>query len=64
MYESFFGFKEKPFNLTPDPRYLYPSPSHREALAQLVYGIQEKRGFMVITGEVEGRARRPSYIPC
>jgi putative secretion ATPase (PEP-CTERM system associated) len=52
MYESFFGFKEKPFNLTPDPRYLYPSPSHREALAQLVYGIQEKRGFMVITGEV------------
>jgi general secretion pathway protein A len=52
MYESFFGFQEKPFNLTPDPRYLYPSPSHREALAQLVYGIQEKRGFMVITGEV------------
>jgi putative secretion ATPase (PEP-CTERM system associated) len=52
MYESFFGFKEKPFNLNPDPRYLYPSPSHREALAHLVYGIQEKRGFMVITGEV------------
>jgi general secretion pathway protein A len=52
MYESFFGFKEKPFNLTPDPRYLYLSPDHREALAYLVYGIQEKRGFTVITGEV------------
>jgi general secretion pathway protein A len=52
MYESFFGFKENPFSLTPDPRYLYMSPSHREALAHLVYGIQEKRGFIVITGEV------------
>ena len=52
MYESLFGFKEKPFNLTPDPRYLYLSPSHREALARLVYGIQEKKGFIVLTGEV------------
>jgi general secretion pathway protein A len=52
MYESYFGFQDKPFNPTHDPRYLYLSPSHRDALAHLVYGIQEKRGFVVITGEV------------
>ncbi len=52
MYESFFGLEEKPFNLPPDQRYLYLSPSHRESLAGLVYGIQEKKGFIVVTGEV------------
>jgi general secretion pathway protein A len=52
MYEAFFGLQEKPFNLTPNPRYLYLSPSHREALAHLMYGIQENQGFMVVTGEV------------
>ena len=52
MYLSFYGLKEKPFNATPDPRFLYLTPGHREALAQLVYSVQENRGFLVLTGEV------------
>jgi len=52
MYLKFFGLLEKPFNTTPDPRFLYLSPSHREALAQLRYGIQERKGFIVLTGKV------------
>lgn len=52
MYRNFFSLKEKPFNLTPDPRYLYLNLNHREVLASLKYGIVEKRGFIVITGEV------------
>jgi general secretion pathway protein A len=52
MYEQFYGLKEKPFNPTPDPKFLYLTPSHREALAQLIYGVQEQRGFLVLTGEV------------
>lgn len=52
MYESFFGFKEKPFNITPDPKYLYLSEQHEEAIAHLLYGIQERGGFVVITGEI------------
>jgi general secretion pathway protein A len=52
MYTNFFGFTEKPFDVTPDPRFLYLSPEHRETLATLMYGIQERRGFIVIVGEV------------
>lgn len=52
MYRNFFRLEEKPFNLTPDPRYLYLNHNHREVLASLKYGIVEKRGFVVITGEV------------
>ncbi|MBI5115090.1 AAA family ATPase [Candidatus Poribacteria bacterium] len=52
MYESFFGFKEKPFNITPDPKYLYLSGQHQEAIAHLLYGIRERGGFVVITGEI------------
>jgi general secretion pathway protein A len=52
MYLSFYGLREKPFNPTPDPRFLYLTPGHREALAQLVYGVQEHKGFLVLTGEV------------
>jgi len=52
MYEAFYGFKEKPFTLTPDPKYLYPSRAHREALDHLLYGIREREGFIVITGDV------------
>jgi general secretion pathway protein A len=52
MYLDFFGLKEKPFNATPDPKFLYLTPGHREALAQLVYGVQEHKGFIVLTGEV------------
>lgn len=52
MYEKFYGLREKPFNVTPDPRFLYLSLDHREALAHLQYGVQERKGFVAITGEV------------
>jgi len=52
MYLTFYGLKEKPFNATPDPKFLYLTPGHREALAQLVYSVKENRGFLVLTGEV------------
>ena len=52
MYLTFYGLAEKPFNPTPDPRFLYMTPGHREALAQLQYGVQERKGFIVLTGEV------------
>lgn len=52
MYESFFGFTEKPFNITPDPKYLYLSDQHQEAIAHLRYGIEQRGGFVVITGEI------------
>ena len=52
MYEAYFGLKENPFTLSPDPRYLYLSPQHREALNCLIYGIGEKKGFMVVTGGI------------
>jgi general secretion pathway protein A len=52
MYLSFFGINEKPFAITPDPRYLYLSERHAEALAHLLYGITEAGGFVQLTGEV------------
>ncbi len=52
MYEAYFGLKENPFSLSPDPRYLYLSPQHREALNCLIYGIGERKGFMVVTGGI------------
>jgi general secretion pathway protein A len=52
MYLSFFGLHEKPFAITPDPRYLYLSERHAEALAHLLYGINEAGGFVQLTGEV------------
>jgi len=52
MYTSFFGLSEKPFAITPDPRYLYLSERHAEALAHLQYGINESGGFIQLTGEV------------
>jgi len=52
MYTSFFGLQEKPFAITPDPRYLYLSERHAEALAHLLYGINEAGGFIQLTGEV------------
>src|ERR1700683_5859663 len=51
MYLSFFGLIEKPFAITPDPRYLYLSERHAEALAHLLYGINESGGFIQLTGE-------------
>jgi general secretion pathway protein A len=52
MYESFYGLKENPFRMTPDPKFLYLGANHKEALAQLWYGVREQKGFIVITGEV------------
>jgi general secretion pathway protein A len=52
MYAAYFGLKENPFNLSPDPRYLYFSLQHREALNYLIYGITEKKGFIVVTGGI------------
>jgi general secretion pathway protein A len=51
MYEQFYGLKENPFNLTPDPKFLYLSETHEESFAHLLYGIERKRGFIVLTGE-------------
>ena len=52
MYVSFFNLREQPFNLTPDPRFLFLSPHHEEALSHLLYGIYERKGFIEVTGEV------------
>lgn len=52
MYYDFFGFREPPFSIAPDPRYLYLTERHKEALAHLMYGVQGQGGFIVITGEV------------
>jgi general secretion pathway protein A len=52
VYLAFYGLKEKPFSSTPDPRFLYLTSGHREALAQLMYGLREQKGFIVLTGEV------------
>ncbi|MCM8761505.1 MAG: XrtA-associated ATPase [Candidatus Omnitrophica bacterium] len=52
MYREFFGLKEKPFNITSDPNFLYLSRVHREAFSHLLYGIKERKGFLEITGEV------------
>jgi general secretion pathway protein A len=52
MYQSFYGFREMPFNITPDPKFLFLSPTHLEALQHLKFGIREKKGFIVLIGEV------------
>ncbi|MDJ0864800.1 MAG: AAA family ATPase [Myxococcota bacterium] len=52
MYTAFFGLREKPFALSPDPRFLFLSEAHREALAHLLYGIEQGEGFIAVTGEV------------
>ncbi len=52
MYESFYNFKEKPFNLTPDPKFLYFSKHHQGAMDHMLYGIREREGFIVILGGI------------
>src|SRR5271169_2684399 len=52
MYKSFFGLKENPFNVNPDPRFLFLTQEIEEALAGLMYGIQTRKGFITLTGEV------------
>jgi general secretion pathway protein A len=52
MYKAFFGFAQNPFNMSPDPAFLFRSAQHEEALANLIYGVQSRKGFVVLTGEV------------
>ena len=52
MYKAFFGLSSNPFNLSPDPSFLYRSPFHEEALANLIYGVTSRKGFILLTGEV------------
>src|SRR5450631_525957 len=52
MYNAYFGFSEAPFSLSPDPAFFYRSEQHEEALANLIYGVQNRKGFIVLTGEV------------
>ena len=52
MYNGYFGFLESPFSVTPDPRFFYTNPVYLEAYATLRYGIEGKKGFVVVTGEV------------
>mgnify|MGYP001611978237 FL=1 len=52
MYETFFQLKESPFKLTPDPLFFYLSRQHEEALAHLSFGVRERKGFMILTGEI------------
>src|SRR5437868_14140784 len=52
MYNAFFGFTQNPFNMSPDPSFLFRSTQHEEALANLIYGVQSRKGFIAITGEV------------
>lgn len=52
MYLSFYGLKKEPFHTTPDPNFLYLSPTHKEALGAIIYGIEQRKGFISITGEV------------
>ena len=52
LYQKHFGLNQPPFNITPDPSFLYLSASHQEGLAQLMYGISARRGFILLTGEV------------
>jgi general secretion pathway protein A len=52
MYKSFFHLQRNPFEITPDPAFMFPTQRHNEALAALYYGVQRRKGFIVMTGEV------------
>src|SRR5579875_355641 len=52
IYNAYFGFVENPFNISPDPEFLYRSPQHEEAYANLVYGVRSRKGFILLSGEV------------
>ncbi len=52
MYEKFYGFKQNPFRMSPDPAFYYATARHNEALANLTYGVLMQKGFIVLTGEV------------
>ncbi|MGB6815107.1 MAG: AAA family ATPase, partial [Candidatus Sulfotelmatobacter sp.] len=52
MYKAFYNLKRNPFEITPDPSFLFPTGRHNEALAALYYGVRRRKGFVVLTGEV------------
>jgi general secretion pathway protein A len=52
MYKEYFQLKRNPFEITPDPSFLFPTRRHNEALAALYYGVERRKGFVVLTGEV------------
>ena len=52
MYLKYYGLKKQPFHITPDPEFLYLSPSHKEALSAIIYGIAQRKGFVAIIGAV------------
>ena len=52
MYLNFFGLRKEPFHITPDPEFLFLSSSHKEALASIVYGIEKRKGFIAMVGDV------------
>jgi general secretion pathway protein A len=52
MYTAYYDLRQEPFHVTPDPDFLFPSPAHKEALAAIIYGIEQRKGFVAITGEV------------
>jgi putative secretion ATPase (PEP-CTERM system associated) len=63
MYENFYGFREKPFQIVPNPAYLYKSPKHETALTYLEYGVAENVGFILLTGEIgSGKTTLVQYI--
>jgi len=63
MYESFYGLKEKPFNILPDPDYLYMSKGHENAFTHLEYAIMENKGFVIVTGEIgSGKTTLINYL--
>lgn len=65
MYESFYGLTEKPFNLSPDPDYLYMSPGHENVYTHMEYAVQESKGFVVVSGEVgAGKTTLINYLLC
>ena len=52
MYNNFYGFRELPFNQTPDSAFFFPSEKHKTALDALIYAIKQRKGFVVVTGEI------------
>ena len=63
MYKAFYRLQKDPFEITPDPSFLFPTTRHNEALATLYYGVTAHRGFVVLTGEV-GTGRRCCCVLC
>ena len=52
MYKEFYGLNDEPFKIAPDPKFFYPSEKHNEGLTYVLYGIEQKKGLIVLTGEI------------